>query len=121
MTKKQVKDTYDDKGIVAHRLMEFNVNEKYKYIDGDLRCAATYINDAKGSSKSANVIFENNENVEDLHCLVQIRTLSNIECGEELLIDYGNKFYMNENVEFIQNKQVILLFLFFSQLKLKMK
>ena len=48
MTKKQVKDTYDDKGIVSHRLMEFNVNEKYKYIDGDLRCAATYINDAKG-------------------------------------------------------------------------
>jgi hypothetical protein len=109
MTKKQVQKKYDDKKIVAHRLMEINIHPKYKYIDGDIRCAATYINDARGSSKHPNVIFEENENAENILHLVQIKTLREIQSGEELLIEYGNKFHINEKSTSIQKEKEVFI------------
>jgi hypothetical protein len=113
MTKQQVKAVYDDKGLQAHRLMEINIHPKYKYIDGDLRCAGTYINDSHGSSMDSNVIFEENENVEDLQYLVPIKTLRKIKSGEELLITYGIKFYASgtsASTQIVEKVYIILIF-----------
>ena len=100
MTKEQVKVFYDDRQRIAHRLFKIIINEKYDHIDGDIRCAGTYINDPHGSSLDANVQFEcsnlNTMNGENLEYLIPIKTLRNISSGEELLVEYGDSF-LNKN------------------------
>ena len=102
MTKEQVKMFYDDGKRISHRLMKYEINEKYDHIDGDIRCAGTYINDPHGSSKDANVIFEssnlNTMNGENLEYLIPIKTLRNISSGEELLVNYGDSFFKSINL-----------------------
>ena len=102
MTNEQVKSFYDERGRESHRLMKLNINEKYQNIDGDIRCAGTYINDAKGSSKNPNVIFENNMDSEELEYLIPIKALRDIDMGEELLIEYGDLFFTKETLPSIQ-------------------
>ena len=95
MTKSNVKSFFDERDRVAHRLMMCEIDDHYSYINGDTRCAGTYINDPKGSSQKANVVFEfgNIEEIDELECLIPIKTLRDIEIGEELLVDYGNLFF----------------------------
>jgi hypothetical protein len=95
MTSQCVNKFFDESERVAHRLMLCNINEKYSYINGDVRCAATYINDPKGSGQLANVIFEfsNVDENNALEYLIPIKTLREIISGEELLVEYGNLFF----------------------------
>jgi hypothetical protein len=119
MTKNQVKTYFDDKGRESHRLMKCDINEKYKYINGDMRCAGTYINDPKGSGSDPNVIYENNLGSNEMEFYIPIRTLRNITAGEEFLVDYGNLFFNinDESTEINNNKiQVNLIILCFRKI-----
>ena len=69
-------------------------------IDGDTRCAGTYINDPEGSSNESNVMFDSDPKTlpeEQLECLIPIRTIRNITIGEELLVEYGDLYFNNSN------------------------
>jgi hypothetical protein len=116
MSNEQVKSFYDERKRDAHRLMKISINEKYQFIDGDIRCAGTYINDAKGSSKDPNVIFENDLGAEELEYLIPIKSLRNIVNREELLIDYGDLFSINSDPMQAEqeNNATVFLYIFIS-------
>ena len=124
MTLAQVKCNYDDKKKIAHRLLKSTINEQYNHIDGDIRCAGTYINDCRGSSQQPNVEFESMDlstmDWSNFDCLVPIRTLRDISSGEELLVNYGDNFFYENN----SMKTVIYLFIFrqlFKKIKLRIQ
>lgn len=97
MTESKVNSTYDNKKIVANRLLHIDINPRYQYIDGDTKCAGTYINDPNGSNKQANVIFDSTDpstlKKNEMDRLVPIKTIRDILSGEELLVEYGDLFF----------------------------
>ena len=120
MTDDQVKSLYDERKRQSHRLMKININNKYQNIDGDIRCAGTYINDAKGSRKDPNVIFENDLESEEMESYIPIKTLREIKNGEELLIDYGDLFFTYSDAPIQMNQisnQVISIIFIFQQIE----
>jgi hypothetical protein len=100
MTKENVISFFDERERTAHRLMKCNINKKYSFINGDRRCAGTYINDPNGSSNRPNVIFCESkiEDLDSLEYLISIKTLRHINIGEELFIEYGDLFFDNQSL-----------------------
>ena len=59
-------------------------------------CYGRYINDCIESD--ANVVFVENVNESDKQKRVKMKTVRDIMCGEEILIDYGEEFWRRESL-----------------------
>lgn len=109
MTNTQVKYFYDARERESHRLMQVNFSKKYTHVDGDKRCAATYINDPIGLDKEANAEYVDSfTTLNELDCIVAIKTIREIKCGEEIFACYGDKFFSQKDS--LLNNNVIQLF-----------
>ena len=92
---------YDEKNTMPDRLILIRPYGKQieVYLDGHESCAATYANSNYNTGIEVNAIFDERliEEKEDYKTILCLKAKKKISAHEEILLDYGNKFYFKHS------------------------